>query len=414
LNPPYELNGEVFPLQSTHTDDITAQYQELSADGFRVLAVAYKPLPQGELISKEDEYDLILKGYIAFLDPPKDSASKAISALQGMGVQVKVLTGDNEIVTRKICSLLGLDVKNILLGSMLDALNENELTQAVATTQIFARLTPEHKRRIIRTLQSMGHVVGFMGDGINDAPALHVADVGISVDSAVDIAKAAAPVILLEKDLMVLKSGVIEGRVAFVNILKYIRMGASSNFGNMLSILGASALLPFIPMTPIQILTNNLLYDVSQIPIPTDNVEAEFITKPCPWEIGGIKKFVLVFGCISSIFDYTTFWVMLNVFGCWDPSRSAIFQTGWFVQSLITQTLIIHIIRTPRIPGIKTWASWQLTLTSLGIMSIAIWLPNSPLAKVFGFTGLPLGYWPILLATLVGYVLLTQTAKKMV
>ena len=250
-----------------------------------------------------------------------------------------------------------------------------------------------------------------MGDGINDAPALHVADVGISVDSAVDIAKAAAAVILLEKDLMVLDDGVIEGRKVFVNILKYVRMGASSNFGNMFSVLGASAFLPFVPMAPIQVLTNNLLYDFSQVPIPTDTVGPEQTAKPRPWHIGDIKKFVLFIGPISSIFDYTTFFVMLYVFGCWDPARASLFQTGWFVESLITQTLIVHVIRTNKIPFIQGRASWQLTMTTVTIMALAAWLPHSPLAPALGFTALPPLYWPILLATLLCYVVLTQAVK---
>ena len=407
----YELNGEIFPLETDHAAELISHYQELNADGFRVLAVAHKYLALGELISKDDECDLILKGYIAFLDPPKDSATKAIAALQNHGVHVKVLTGDNDIVTRKVCGLVGLNAENMLLGSKVETMSDDDLATAAETTQIFARLSPEHKRRIIRALQSKGHVVGFMGDGINDAPALHVADVGISVDSAVDIAKAAASVILLEKDLMVLDDGVIEGRKVFVNIFRYIRMGASSNFGNMFSILGASAFLPFVPMAPIQVLTNNLLYDFAQVPIPTDNVNPEFTAQPRPWDITGIKKFVLFIGPISSIFDYTTFWVMLTIFNCWNPANASLFQTGWFVESLITQTLIIHIIRTNKIPFIQGSASWQLTLMSFCIIAIAIWLPYSPLANALGFTALPPLYWPILLATVLGYGLLTQAVK---
>ena len=299
----------------------------------------------------------------------------------------------------------------ILLGSRIEAMSDGELDAAVESHHIFARLSPAHKQRIIRALQHNGHVVGFMGDGINDAPALHVADVGISVDSAVDIAKAAAAVILLEKDLMVLEEGVIEGRKVFVNILKYIRMGASSNFGNMFSVLGASAFLPFMPMAPIQVLTNNLLYDVSQVPIPTDTVGPDQTSEPRPWNIGEIKKFVVFIGPISSIFDYTTFLVMLYAFGCWDPARARLFQTGWFVESLITQTLIVHVIRTKRIPFIQGRASWQLTMTTVAIMAVAAWLPYSPVAPALGFTPLPPLYWPILLATMLCYVVLTQMVK---
>ena len=407
----YELDGKIFPLEPNRTAELIKHYEELNADGFRVLAVAHKHLETRSLISKTDECDLILKGYIAFLDPPKDSAGKAINALQNHGVTVKVLTGDNDLVTCKVCREVGLNADDILLGSKIETMTDAELAEAAERTHVFARLSPAHKQRIIRALQHKGHVVGFMGDGINDAPALHVADVSISVDSAVDIAKAAAAVILLEKDLMVLDDGVIEGRKVFVNILKYVRMGASSNFGNMFSVLGASAFLPYVPMAPIQVLTNNLLYDFSQVPIPTDTVGPEQTAKPRPWHIGDIKKFVLFIGPISSIFDYTTFFVMLYAFDCWDPARASLFQTGWFVESLITQTLIVHVIRTNKIPFVQGRASWQLTMTTVAIMAIAAWLPYSPLAPALGFTALPPLYWPILLATLLCYVVLTQGVK---
>jgi Mg2+-importing ATPase len=264
---------------------------------------------------------------------------------------------------------------------------------------------------VIRVLRAKGHVVGFMGDGINDAPALRAADVGISVDTATDIAKESADLILLEKDLMVLEGGVTEGRKVFANILKYIRMGASSNFGNMLSVLGASAFLPFLPMLPIQVLTNNLLYDFSQLPIPTDAVDEEQVAHPRPWRVGEIKRFIFFIGPISSIFDYTTFFVMLFVFKCWAPARASVFQTGWFVESLMTQTLIIHVIRTNKIPFIQSRASRSLTLTTVAIMLVGAWLPYSPIASSLGFTQLPWMYWPILLLTLFAYVGLTQFAK---
>jgi Mg2+-importing ATPase len=407
----FELDGKISPMEPQLVGGLMEQYQQLSADGFRVLAVAHKHLAVEEFISKEDECELILKGYVAFLDPPKDSAAKAIKALGQHGVTVKVLTGDNDLVTRKVCQQVGLDAADILLGSKVEAMDDDELAEATVRTHVFARLSPADKQRIIRALQHAGHVVGFMGDGINDAPALHVADVGISVDSAVDIAKSAAGVILLEKDLMVLDDGVIEGRKVFVNILNYVRMGASSNFGNMFSVIGASAFLPFVPMAPIQVLTNNLLYDFSQIPIPTDSVGPEQTAMPRPWHIGEIRKFVLFIGPISSIFDYTTFFVMLYVFGCWDPARASLFQTGWFVESLITQTLVVHVIRTRKIPFIQSRASWPLTLTTLAVMAIAVWLPHSPLAPALGFTALPKLYWAIMAATLFCYVTLTQAVK---
>lgn len=407
----FELDDKVTPMDPDIVDALSAQYRQLSSDGFRVLAVAYKRLPLGELISKEDESDLILKGYIAFLDPPKDSAINAIEALQRHGVTVKVLTGDNDLVTRKVCSEVGLHADDMLLGSQLEGMGDDEIAEAAQCNHIFARLSPAHKQRIIRALQGKGHVVGFLGDGINDAPALHVADVGISVDSAVDIAKAAASVILLEKDLTVLDDGVIEGRKVFVNILKYVRMGASSNFGNMFSVLGASAFLPFLPMLPIQVLTNNLLYDFSQIPIPTDSVGSDQTAKPRPWHIGDIGKFVVYIGPVSSIFDYTTFFVMLYVFDCWNSANASLFQTGWFVESLITQALIVHVIRTSRIPFLQSRASWQLTMTSLAVIAFAVWLPFSPMAPTLGMVALPPLFWPILLVTMLAYVLLTQAVK---
>ncbi len=407
----FELEGEIHPMEPILIGDLMEQYQELSMDGFRVLAVAYKRLQQSATYSKDDESELILKGYIAFLDPPKETAEKAIAALKKIGVTVKVLTGDNDLVTRKVCREVGLPADELLLGNQVEKMTDEQLATSAERVHVFARVSPAHKQRIIRALQHKKHVVGFMGDGINDAPALRVADVGISVDSGVDIAKELATVILLEKSLMVLEEGVIEGRKVFVNILKYIRMGASSNFGNMFSVLGASAFLPFVPMAPLQVLTNNLLYDFSQVPIPTDNVGPEETAKPRTWEIGAITRFILFIGPISSVFDYSTYFVMLYIFHCWDISRAPLFQTGWFVESLMTQTLIIHVIRTKKIPFIEAHASWALTVTTVVIMCIGMWLPFSPLAATLGFVHLPALYWPILLLTLLCYVVLTQLVK---
>jgi Mg2+-importing ATPase len=393
------------------TADLQEEFDELSADGFRVLALAYRDLEAKPAYSKEDENDMILRGYVAFLDPPKDTARSAIAALQASGIAVKVLTGDNELVSRKICREVGIATDCVLLGDQVEAMADAELAIAATKATVFARLSPAHKQRVIKVLQGAGHVVGFMGDGINDAPALRAADVGISVDTAVDIAKESADAILLEKDLLVLEQGVREGRKVFANILKYIRMGASSNFGNMFSVLGASVFLPYVPMAPLQILTNNLLYDFSQVPIPTDEVDPEQIAKPRPWSMNAISRFILFIGPCSSVFDYTTFFMMLYVFGCWDPARASLFQTGWFVESLLTQTLIIHVIRTNRIPFLQSWASWPLIVTTAVIMAVGTWLPFSPLGPAFGFTPLPLLYWPLLVATLLGYVLLTQVVK---
>jgi Mg2+-importing ATPase len=433
----FDLNGEILPMDPLLIEDLKEEYRSLSADGFRVLAVATKKLDRRPAYSKEDEKDLVLKGYVAFLDPPKETAKSAIAALQSHGVTVKVLTGDNDLVTKKICGEVGLATDRILLGTQIESMSEVELEKAVEQVHVFARLSPLHKRRVVLALQKNGHVVGFMGDGINDAPGLRAADVGISVDTAVDIAKESADDILLEKSLMVLEEGVLEGRKVFANIVKYVRMGASSNFGNMFSVLGASALFPFVPMRPIQILTNNLLYDFSQVPIPTDDVDPELVTRPRPWQIDEIKRFILFIGPISSIFDYTTYFIMWIVFRCsllerllpppgtpesllhqLNPAHganytyaAALFRTGWFVESLMTQTLIIHVIRTNRIPFIQSRASWPLIVTTVLIMTIGVLLPMSPLGGYLGFAPLPALYWPLLCLTLLAYMLLTQLTK---
>jgi P-type Mg2+ transporter len=408
----FELDDEVDSLEPILIHDLKSEYERLSAEGFRVLALAYKDLERKQAYTKEDECDMILKGYLAFLDPPKETAAPAIRALHTYGVDIKVLTGDNELVTRKICQEVGLDVGHIMLGSEVEKLTDDQLAVHVESASIFARLSPAHKQRIVRALQSKGHTVGFMGDGINDAPALRAADVGISVDSAVDIAKESADAILLEKSLLVLEEGILEGRKVFANILKYIRMGASSNFGNMFSVLGASIFLPFLPMLQVQILINNLLYDFSQTPIPTDNVDPEHVAKPRPWAIGDISRFILFIGPISSIFDYTTFFMMLYIFNCWSPERASLFQTGWFVESLLTQTLIIHIIRTNLIPFIQSRASWPLIAMSSMIMIIGIWLPYSPFAGALELKPLPGLYWPLIVLTLFSYIILTQFVKQ--
>ncbi len=407
----FELDGELSAMDSDRVIGLQQEYDSLSNDGFRVLAVATKDLPGKQICTKDDERDLVLRGYVAFLDPPKESATRALAALHKHGVSVKILTGDNHLISRKVCKDVGLSADPMLLGGDVEKMTDAELAEAAEKATLFARLSPGHKERVIRILRGNRHVVGFLGDGINDAPALRAADVGISVDTAADIAKESADLILLEKDLTVLEQGVIEGRKVFANIVKYIRMGASSNFGNMFSVLGASAFLPFLPMAPLQVLTNNLLYDFSQVPIPTDAVDDEQVARPRPWNITEITRFILFVGPISSIFDYTTFVVMLWVFNCWDPAHASLFQTGWFVESLMTQTLIIHVIRTNKIPFLQSRASWPLTLTTISIMAFGAWLPYSPVASALGFTHLPRLYWPILMLTLLAYVGLTQAAK---
>ncbi len=405
----FEYQGEFYPMDHLFIGDMREEYEKLSNDGFRVLALAYKDLELKPSYSVADEVDLILKGYVAFLDPPKDTAAGAIRALNAHGVEVKILTGDNELVSKKICREVRIDIEHVLLGTQIEHMSDTELSEMVGQTTLFAHLTPGHKQRIIKALQCGGHVVGFLGDGINDAPALRAADVGISVDSGVDIAKETADVILLEKSLLVLGEGVISGRKIFANILKYIRMGASSAFGNMFSVIGASAFLPFVPMAPIQILTNNLLYDFSQVPIPADDVDPEQVAKPRPWSMREISRFIIFIGPCSSIFDYTTYFMMLYLFNCWNDA--ALFQTGWFVESILTQTLIIHVIRTNKFPFLQSRASWPVIVTTTIIMMIGMWLPISPIATALGFKPLPSLYWPLVALTLICYVFLTQGVK---
>jgi len=407
-----EINGKVVEVQPEHDAHRRKMVDELNGQGFRVIALGYKQMPGAPdepVYSVKDESDLILLGFLAFLDPPKDTAAEALKRLHSLNVDVKILTGDNEIITAYICKEVGMPVEHILLGSQIEAMSETELAEAASVTSVFARLAPAHKEHIIRALQSKGHVMGFMGDGINDAPALKAADVGISVDSAVDIAKESSDIILLENSLLSLEQGVLEGRRVFGNIIKYIKMAASSNFGNMFSVVGASAFLPFLPMLPIQVLTNNLLYDFSQTAIPTDEVDADWLTKPRQWTIGEIQRFILFIGPISSIFDYLTFFIMLYVFNSWH--NPALFHTGWFVESLFTQTLIIHVIRTNKIPFIQSRASWPLIVTSIIIVAVGAWLTVSPLAGTLGFVPLPSLYWMLLAIMLLGYMILTQVVK---
>ena len=407
-----EVDGEVLEILPQHDAKRREMIRELNAQGFRVIAIAYKAVEKSahaKIYSIRDEADLVLLGFLAFLDPPKDTAAEALRLLASHFVTVKILTGDNEIVTGSICKQVGLAVENVLLGSSIEAMDDAELGEAVERITVFAKLSPSHKQRIIKALQNKGHVVGFMGDGINDAPALKTADVGISVNSAVDIAKESSDIILLENSLLVLEEGVIEGRRVFGNIIKYIKMAASSNFGNMFSVLGGSLFLPFLPMLPIQVLTNNLLYDFSQTAIPTDEVDAEWLAKPRKWTMGEIRRFIFFIGPISSIFDYLTFFIMLYVFNA--GNNPELFHTGWFVESLFTQTLIIHIIRTNKIPFIQSRASWSMIIASILIVAAGAALTVSPLAAPLGFVPLPPLYWLLLAVMLAGYVLLTQVVK---
>ena len=385
--------------------------RELNDDGFRVIALGVREIEARGAYSLADEAGLTLMGFLAFLDPPKDSVADAIRALHDHGVAVKILTGDNDIIARNVCRQVGFDVERLLVGPEVEAMDDAALTEAARDTQVFARLNPQQKVRVIEALHRDGHVVGFLGDGINDGPALRAADVGISVDTAVDIAKEAADIILLEKSLMVLEEGVLEGRKVFGNILKYVKMTASSNFGNMFSVLGASAFLPFLPMAPVQILLNNLLYDFSQTAVASDDVDREYLARPRQWDMRAITRFVLCIGPISSIFDYVTFAVLWFVFKANAAEHATLFQTGWFVESLLSQTLIVHVIRTGRLPFVRSRASLALTVTGVAICLVGALLPYSPLAAKFGFVALPGLYWLWLTLILVAYMALTQFVK---
>jgi Mg2+-importing ATPase len=408
-----EINGASTPIEDVSRDRCQAYAQSLNDDGLRVIAVAYKEVPHGSgLYSVKDESELTLLGFIAFLDPPKETAAQAISLLAQKGVSVKVLTGDNDRVTRKICSQVGLPFDRIVLGAEIEAMNDETLDATVEGVSVFAKLTPYQKERIIRSLHRKGHVVGFMGDGINDAPALKAADIGISVDNAVDIAKESADIILLEKSLLILEQGILEGRKVFGNIVKYIKMGASSNFGNVFSVLGASAILPFLPMQPVQLLTQNLLYDLSQTAIPFDNVDEEYLETPRKWEIGDIGRFMVFIGPVSSVFDYCTFAVMWFVFKANTESQASLFQSGWFVEGLLSQTLVVHMIRTRKIPFIQSRASLPMIALTCTIMAIGIAFPFTFVGAKIGLCPLPGAYFPWLVAMLVSYCLLTQLVKQ--
>ncbi len=407
-------SDQIIAMDQTIRQMIIDTSKKLNAEGLRVLLVAIREFDDRALnYTIEDESKMVLTGFIGFLDPAKPSAKTAIAALQELGINIKVLTGDNEIVTKKICKDVGIPFNQILMGAQVEQMTDTELQEQIAEVSILAKLSPTQKARVVKILQAKGHTVGFMGDGINDAVALRDADVGISVDTAVDIAKESADIILLEKDLMVLRKGVIYGRRTFGNIIKYIKMTASSNFGNMFSMLGASAMLPFLPMLPVQLLIQNLLYDVSQISIPWDHMDEDFIKAPKKWDASGITRFMLYIGPISSIFDYAMFAVMFFVFKANSPAHQTLFQSGWFIEGLLSQTLIVHMIRTKKIPFIQSWATKPVVaLTSL-IMLIGILIPFSPFASTLKLEPLPLAYFPWLIAILVSYCLLTQYIKTL-
>lgn len=420
-----EYEGEVVELTKEIKNEILNTVKDLNSKGMRVIALAQKTNPTTEgLFSVSDESNMVLMGYLAFLDPPKETTKDAIIALEDHGVGVKVLTGDNDAVTRSICKQVGLEVDNLLLGSDIDNMNDDELSKIVEKTTVFAKLSPMQKVRIVSILRQNGHTVGFMGDGINDAAAMKESDVGISVDTAVDIAKESADIILLEKDLMVLEEGVKEGRKTFANIIKYIKMTASSNFGNMFSVLVASAFLPFLPMLPIQILVLNLIYDISCVSMPWDNVDEDYIREPKKWDASSIGKFMFWIGPTSSVFDIVTYIVMFFVVcpialggfygdaGVDKTMFMALFHAGWFVESLWSQTLVIHMIRTPLLPFIQSRASLSVTLfTSIGI-AVGTILPYTPLGASLGMAALPLYYFSWLGLIIASYMLLVTVIKK--
>ena len=408
-----EFNGEVQPL----TDKLKVKAQKISEEmnrkGMRVLAVAQKSyIEKVGNFSVSDEKEMVLIGFLAFLDPPKPSAAEAIKQLHEYGVEVKILSGDNDIVVKAIGRQVGIDTSYSLTGPDIENMDETILKERVKTTTCFSKLTPLQKTQIISILQEQENTVGFLGDGINDAAALRQSDIGISVDSAVDIAKESADIILLEKDLMVLEDGVLEGRKTFGNINKYIKMTASSNFGNMFSVMFASAFLPFLPMMPIHLLIQNLLYDISQTTIPFDRMDPEFLRKPRRWDASDLKRFMIYIGPISSIFDIVTYLVMWHVFGCNSPEHQSLFQSGWFIEGLLSQTLIVHMIRTRKIPFIQSRATWPVIGMTTLVMVIGIVIPFTSFGASIGLQALPLSYFPWLVGILLSYCVLTQLVKN--
>ncbi len=410
LSTAYEGEGpaDLRPLDPAMRACLHAQFERFGREGFRVLGIAWRAValdhPHAVV---DDETELVFAGFAAFLDPPKASAQAAVAALTARGVGVKVLTGDNELVTRHVCAQLGLDTEGMLTGAALAHLDDQALGALVERTTLFCRVTPAQKNRVILALRRRGHVVGFLGDGINDAPSLHSADVGLSVDGAVDVAKEAATLILLEHDLGVLHDGVLEGRRTFGNIMKYIMMATSSNFGNMVSMAGAAALLPFLPMLPLQILLNNLLYDVSELPIPMDEVDSAYLDRPRTWDMTFVRNFMMTVGPVSSVFDFLTFFVLLRFLG----ADEALFHTGWFVESLATQVLVIFVIRTQGSP-LRSQPSRWLVATSLAVVAIAVLLPFSPVRSALGFVSPPLRFFPVLAALVGAYLVAVEVVKR--
>ena len=420
-----EYKGDIKRLTDEVRQEVLAEVAQLNEQGLRVLGVSYKTdLDENEIFSVEDEGDMILTGYLAFLDPPKPSAAPAIKALAEYGVTTKILTGDNEKVTQAVCEKVGLDVERILLGSEIDTMTDQELAQVVETTTVFAKLSPDQKARIILSLKKNGHKVGYMGDGINDAPSMKVSDVGISVDTAVDIAKETADVILLDKDLMVLEKGLVEGRKVYANMTKYIKMTVSSNFGNIFSLLFASIFLPFLPMAPVHLIVLNLIYDLSCIALPFDNVDKEFLKKPRIWEANSIMRFMAWIGPISSVFDIITYMLLYFLVvpmilghgynhGAADAAAFImVFQTGWFIESMWSQTMVIHMLRSPKLPFIQSRPAFSVVVTTLAAAFFVTSLPYSPLASILKLSQLNGLYFVLLFAIIVLYMLSVTVVKR--
>ena len=420
-----EYKGEIKRLTDEVRQEVLSEVAQLNEQGLRVLGVSYKTdLDENEIFSVEDEGDMILTGYLAFLDPPKPSAAPAIKALAEYGVTTKILTGDNEKVTQAVCEKVGLDVERILLGSEIDTMTDQELAQVVETTTVFAKLSPDQKARIILSLKNNGHKVGYMGDGINDAPSMKVSDVGISVDTAVDIAKETADVILLDKDLMVLEKGLVEGRKVYANMTKYIKMTVSSNFGNIFSLLFASIFLPFLPMAPVHLIVLNLIYDLSCIALPFDNVDKDFLKKPRIWEANSIMRFMAWIGPISSVFDIITYMLLYFLVvpmilghgynhGAVDAAAFImVFQTGWFIESMWSQTMVIHMLRSPKLPFIQSRPAFSVVVTTLVAAFFVTSLPYSPLASILKLSQLNGLYFVLLFAIIVFYMLSVTVVKR--
>jgi len=404
----YLIDEKIFALDEKMKKRLEKRYEQFSQDGFRVLAIASREIGNQEDYTDNDEEELTFAGFVAFLDPPKPTAANAVRQMNSLGIKFKILSGDNELICRKICSELNIPIDGVLGGEEIDKLSDFDLEQKIEKTNIFSRLNPFQKERVIKALKQKGYTVGYLGDGINDAPSLKAADVGISVSNATDIAKETAQIILLEKSLTVLADCVAEGRKTFANVIKYIKMGSSSNFGNMISMAGASLFLPFLPMLPPQILLNNFLYDVSQVALPTDEVDKEYLGKPKPWNINFIKEFMIYIGPISSIFDFATFGIMWYIF----HATPELFHTGWFVESLATQVFVVYIIRTAKIPFLESRPSNTFLVVTLSIVILAAILPYTFLGRLMGFVPLPLLFFIILMALVISYLVLVQFVKQ--